>query len=91
MSTDNDTPRRAVVHTDPGKHSVEEEALPPGIAKKPVAAKSPAEWAYQRLILYIQNFEKMLDSEQEVAMGFTDTGGGFLQDRGPWVISIPIS
>ncbi|MDJ0638631.1 MAG: DUF6173 family protein [Paracoccaceae bacterium] len=82
MSTDENIPRRAVVHTKPGEHSVEEEALPPALAKKPVAAKSPAEWAYQRLILYIQNFEKMLDSEQEIAMGFTDTGGGFLRIEG---------
>ena len=75
-------PRRAAVHTKPGEASVEQEALPAGVAKKPVAQKSPAEWAYQRLILYIQNFEKTLDGEQEVAMGFTDTGGGFLRIEG---------
>ena len=50
--------------------------------KKPVEQKSPAEWAYQRLILYIQNFEKMLQKEEEIAMGFTDTGGGFLRIEG---------
>ena len=75
-------PRRGVVHTEPGGHSVEQEALPEAVTAKPVAQKSAAEWAYQRLILYIQNFEKMLDAEHEVAMGFTDTGGGFLRIEG---------
>ncbi len=75
-------PRRAAVHSDPGQQTVEQEALPPCIIKEPVEKKSPAEWAYQRLILYIQNFEKMLDAEHEVAMGFTDTGGGFLRIEG---------
>lgn len=75
-------PRRAAVHTKPGEQSVELEALPAAVVKKPVEQKSPAEWAYQRLILYIQNFEKMLDGEQEVAMGFTDTGSGFLRIEG---------
>jgi len=75
-------PRRRAVHSDPNEHSVEQEALPPAIAQTPMEQKSPAEWAYQRLILYIQNFEKMLDGEHEVAMGFTDTGGGFLRIEG---------
>ncbi len=75
-------PRRAAVHSNPGEHSIEQDALPPAVVKQSVESKSPAEWAYQRLILYIQNFEKMLDAEQEVAMGFTDTGGGFLRIEG---------
>lgn len=75
-------PRRRAVHSDPNEQSVEQEALPEAVAKTPVEQKSPAEWAYQRLILYIQNFEKMLDGEHEVAMGFTDTGGGFLRIEG---------
>lgn len=75
-------PKRAAIHTKPGEASVEQEDLPAGVANKPVQQKSPAEWAYQRLILYIQNFEKVLDGEHEVAMGFTDTGGGFLRIEG---------
>ena len=31
--------------------------MPEGL-KKPVTQKSPAQWAYERMILYIQNFEK---------------------------------
>ena len=72
-------PRLKEVHTEV---KVQDTALPEGMVKKPVEQKSPAEWAYQRLILYIQNFEKMLQKEEEIAMGFTDTGGGFLRIEG---------
>lgn len=75
-------PCGAAVHSDPGAHSVEQDPLPESVSKKPVEQKSPAEWAYQRLILYIQNFEKTLDTEEEVAMGFTDTGAGVLRIEG---------
>ncbi|MGR3503162.1 hypothetical protein [Pseudaestuariivita sp.] len=44
--------------------------------------KSPAQWAYERLILYIQNFEKTLDGEQEVAMGFAGGDIGILRIEG---------
>ena len=75
-------PCGSAVHSDPKAHSVEQEPLPESLAKTPVEQKSPAEWAYQRLILYIQNFEKTLDTEEEVAMGFTDTGAGVLRIEG---------
>ena len=70
------------VHTEDRRPSAEQEPLPAGIQGKPVEQKSPAEWAYQRLILYIQNFEKTLDSAEEIAMGFTDTGAGFIRIEG---------
>ena len=60
----------------------EQEPLPAGVTKTPVEQKSPAQWAYERLILYIQNFEKSLDAEHEVAMGLTDTGAGILRIEG---------
>ncbi len=69
------------VHSD-GSTSPEQRPLPAAVAKKPVGKKSPAQWAYQRLILYIQNFEKALDDNHEVAMGFTDTGAGVLRIEG---------
>ncbi len=75
-------PCGSAVHSDPDAQSIEQHPLPDAIAKKPVDQKSPAEWAYQRLILYIQNFEKTLDKEEEVAMGFTDTGAGVLKIEG---------
>lgn len=58
------------------------EPLPEGLAAQPVAAKSPAQWAYERLILYIKNFEGQLDNEHEVAMGFTAGGAGVLRIEG---------
>ncbi len=54
----------------------------PKTLQKPVEAKSPAQWAYERLILYIQNFEKQLDNSQEVAMGFTGGDAGVLRIEG---------
>ena len=71
------------VHADPDRPCTpEQEPLPKSFAKEPVDKKSPALWAYQRLILYIQNFEKTLNAEEEIAMGFTDTGAGILKIEG---------
>ncbi|MCB4454733.1 DUF6173 family protein [Leisingera sp. McT4-56] len=68
------------VHSDPdacaGLSKVPEKL------QKPDAAKSPARWAYERLILYIQNFEQQLDAEHEVAMGFTGGNTGVLRIEG---------
>ncbi|MFZ7093328.1 DUF6173 family protein [Primorskyibacter sp. 2E233] len=73
-------PRRIEVHTDdtPAKCS----PLPEAVAQTPVKNKSPAEWAYERLILYIQNFEEQLDNEHEVAMGFAGGEAGVLRIEG---------
>lgn len=71
----------AVVAAGVGK-TAEQEPLPESVTRTPVEKKSPAEWAYQRLILYIKNFEKTLEDEQEIAMGFTDTGAGILRIEG---------
>lgn len=49
---------------------------------RPVATKSPAEWAYERLVLYIRDFESQLDNEHEVAMGFTGSDAGVLRIEG---------
>ena len=76
-------PRAHSVHADP-----EEEArncaleIPERVADQPLSAKSPARWAYERLILYIRNFEKQLDNEHEVAMGFTGADAGVLRIEG---------
>ena len=76
-------PRSRAVHSDPSSGKTpEQEPLPEGVKKKPIEQKSPAEWAYERLILYIQNFERNLDAEHEVGMGFTDTGAGVLRIEG---------
>ena len=56
--------------------------LPTHLTGKPVKAKSPAEWAYERLVLYIQSFEEGLDADQEVAMGFVGGEAGILRIEG---------
>ena len=72
-------PRRFEKHTDDTKGRDERTE---GLGDKPAKAKSPAEWAYERLILYIQNFEEQLDNEHEVAMGFTGGDAGVLKIEG---------
>ncbi|MGI3169220.1 DUF6173 family protein [Pseudooceanicola sp. C21-150M6] len=52
------------------------------VTDKPAKAKSPAEWAYERLILYIQKFEATLDSDHEVAMGFAGGDTGVIRIEG---------
>lgn len=44
--------------------------------------KSPAEWAYDRMAIYIQNFEKMLDADHEVSLGFAGSEAGTLKIDG---------
>jgi len=56
--------------------------LPQGIAQTPVAGKSPARWAHERLILYIKTFEEQLDNAHEVAMGFTGSNTGVIRIEG---------
>ena len=53
-----------------------------GVELTPVEEKSEARWAYERLILYIQNFEKMLDNEHEIAMGFAGDSSGVIRIEG---------
>lgn len=71
-------PRRVEAHTDGGDVG----PLPRAVTDKPVARKSAAEWAYERLILYIQKFEETLDAEQEVAMGFAGGDAGVMRIEG---------
>lgn len=76
-------PNARVVHSDPdAPASAEQKPLPAAVAKKPIAQKSPAEWAYERLILYIQNFEEQLDNEHEIAVGFAGGNAGVLRIEG---------
>lgn len=44
--------------------------------------KSPARWAYERLVQYIRNFEAQLNAGQEVAMGFAGSEAGVLRIEG---------
>ncbi|MDF0601040.1 DUF6173 family protein [Psychromarinibacter sp. C21-152] len=76
-------PRAHAVHADP-EAEARSAALevPEGVARKPLAAKSAAQWAYERLVLYIRNFEQQLDNEHEVAMGFTGADAGVIRIEG---------
>ena len=47
-----------------------------------MAEKSPAEWAHDRLVMYIRNFESQLDSNQEIAMGFAGSDAGVVSIEG---------
>lgn len=44
--------------------------------------KCPAEWAHDRLVAYIRSFEKELDAEHEIAMGFASDESGVLRIEG---------
>jgi hypothetical protein len=50
--------------------------------KKAEKPKSPAEWAHDRLVMYIRNFEGQLDAAQEIAMGFAGDETGVLRIEG---------
>jgi hypothetical protein len=59
----------------------------PPTAKKPATKKvakpkSPAEWAHDRLVAYIRQFEAELDAKQEIAMGFASDESGVLRIEG---------
>lgn len=60
----------------------EAQPLPEAIARKPVTEKSPAEWAFQRIALYLKKFEEQLDGEHEVGMGVAGSDAGTLHIRG---------
>ena len=83
LTDSDDGPCGRAVHTNPdARPTPEQEPLPKGIARKPQGNKSAAEWAWERLILYIRNFEAQLDQEHEVAIGVTDSGAGPLRIEG---------
>jgi hypothetical protein len=75
-------PRVHEVHTDPTRPNAGNKAVPKGVAKTPVGNKSQAQWAYERLIIYLKNFEEQLDNEHEAAMGFTGGEAGVLRIEG---------
>lgn len=76
-------PCAGVVHSDPdAAPTAEQQPLPAALARQPVEEKSPAQWAYERIILYIRNFESQLDGKHEVAMGFAGGEAGVLRIEG---------
>ncbi len=79
---DNHPPARVAKCAGDAPLTAEQKPLPEAITRTPFEEKSEAEWAYERLILYIQNFEEQLDNEHEVAMGFTGGDAGVLRIEG---------
>lgn len=75
-------PHMHEVHTDPSAQNAQDRPLPKAIAGKSVAQKSPAQWAYERTVLYLQKFEEGLDDGHEIAMGFAGTDAGVLRIEG---------
>ena len=80
IAEDHAMPRAHEVHTNPDQPCIETAANT--LPRQPISQKSPAQWAYERLILYIQNFEKTLDEEHEVAMGFAGSDIGVIRIEG---------
>lgn len=75
-------PRCEEIHSDPDAQAQCLTERSAALRQQPMKQKSPAEWAYERLILYIQNFEETLDNEHEVAMGFTGGDAGVMRIEG---------
>jgi len=75
-------PRAHAVHCTDCSPTPEQVPLPKSIADTPLDQKSPAEWAYERLVLYIKNFEERLDNDHEIAMGFTGGNAGVMRIEG---------
>ncbi len=76
-------PDACVAHSDPDAPKTPEQIpLPAVVGSVPLDQKSPAQWAYERLVLYIQNFEEQLDSDHEVGMGFAGGDIGIMRIQG---------
>lgn len=75
-------PRQHEVHCDPSTPNAATQPVPKGVSQTPLEDKSPARWAYERIIMYLKNFEESLDNEHEVAIGFTGGDAGVLRIEG---------
>ena len=73
-------PRLREVHAGEGAQT-DAQVLPPAL-RKPAQGKSPARWAYERLIHYIKRFEDGLAPGEEVAMAMTGGHSGVLRIQG---------
>ncbi len=74
-------PKIREIHTDPDVDCVSQGALPKALNES-AAKKSAAQWAYERIIMYIQNFEKQLDNDHEVGMGLAGGNTGVIRIEG---------
>lgn len=75
-------PRMYEAHADRNRPVPDPEGCLPKTLSKPAANKSPARWAYERLILYIRSFESQLDASHEAGFGFTGSDAGVIRIEG---------
>lgn len=59
----------------------QDEKLPSAMTQA-VSKKSAAQWAYERVVLYLKKFEETLDAEHEAAMDFAGGDAGVLRIEG---------
>ncbi|MCK0096017.1 DUF6173 family protein [Yoonia sp. F2084L] len=74
-------PKCREVHTNPETQAATAHDMPKALSE-PMAKKSPAQWAYERIIMYIQNFEKQLDNDHEVGLGLAGGMTGVIKIEG---------
>ncbi|RBW43379.1 hypothetical protein DS901_10505 [Loktanella sp. D2R18] len=74
-------PKTQEVHTDPNVPSPSAADLPKALNES-TAKKSPAQWAYERIIMYIQNFEKQLDNDHEIGVSLAGGLTGVIKIEG---------
>ena len=76
--------RRGVTLAENGApaETAEAQPLPEALTSESPAAKGAAQWAYERVLLYLQNFERQLDGEHEIALGFAGSDAGVLRIEG---------
>ena len=68
-----------------GQDETAQAAAEVGAAFEPALSpedKSPARWAYERMVQYIRNFEAQLNANEEVAMGFAGSDAGVVSIEG---------
>ncbi len=76
-------PERYSVRLSPnGAIERENQIVEPAQNGRQIAQKSAAEWAYERIVMYIQKFEETLNADEEVGMGFTGGDVGTLRIQG---------
>ena len=76
-------PEAYAVHvTRQGEVLVDHDPCTEPMKRKTLDEKSDAEWAYERIVLYIKKFEEELDNDHEVGMGFVGSDVGTLRIQG---------
>lgn len=76
-------PERYAVRMGPNGSIVREnQVVTPHANGRQLEQKSAAEWAYERIVMYIQKFEETLNGDEEVGMGFTGGDVGTLRIQG---------